>query len=76
MPDQFEDLQFTVVTRVTPVREGGRIIVHAYGPYSRNDAASVSRMLKNDAVREGYANRSEVSTCKLQEPLDFRPERS
>jgi hypothetical protein len=69
----FEDRQFAVVTRVTPVREGGRIIVHAYGPYSRNDAASVARVLKNDAVRQGFADRSEVSTCKLQDSLENLP---
>ncbi len=62
MPDE-DDKQYAVVTRVTPVREGGRIIVHAYGPYNRNEAHRISASLKRDAMREGYAHRSEVSIC-------------
>jgi hypothetical protein len=60
-----DEKQYTVVTRVTPVREGGRTIVVAYGPYSRNRAGSVSAMFKRQAVLEGYADRSEVSICTL-----------
>jgi hypothetical protein len=59
------DKQYAVVTRVTPVREGGRTIVHTYGPYDRNKAGAVSRRMKADALREGYANRSEISICTL-----------
>lgn len=60
--------QFAVVTRVTPVREGGRIIVHTYGPYDRNKASRIARQLKASAIMEGYANRCEVSTCTLLDP--------
>jgi hypothetical protein len=60
-----DEKQYAVVTRVTPVREGGRIIVHTYGPYSRKKAGAVSAQLKRDAIREGYAHRSEVSMCTL-----------
>lgn len=60
-----EGRQFVVVTRVSPVRERGRIMVHAYGPYDRNQAQSVSRRIKRDAVRNGYAARIEVSVCTL-----------
>jgi hypothetical protein len=56
---------YTVVTRVTPVREGGRTIVHAYGPYTKDKAKRIQQDLKMDAVLGGYSNRSEVSCCKL-----------
>jgi hypothetical protein len=57
--------EYTVVTRVKPVREGGRIMVHAYGPYTKDVAKRVQRQLKFDAVKGNYSNRSEVSCCKL-----------
>jgi hypothetical protein len=60
-----ENRQFAVVTRVTPVREGGRILVHTYGPYDRRKAQNVSQRMKRDAVREGYADRIEISVCTL-----------
>jgi len=63
------DKQYAVVTRVTPVRLGGRIMVHAYGPYTKNEAASISRELKRDLIREGLAHRSEVSICTLMNSL-------
>lgn len=59
------DKQYAVVTRVTPVRDGGRIIVHAYGPYSKPRAQSIAQRMKATAVREGYAYRSEISVCTL-----------
>jgi hypothetical protein len=57
--------EYTVVSRVTPVREGGRIMVHAYGPYTKDIAIRVQRELKLNAVNGRYSNRSEVSCCKL-----------
>lgn len=62
--------QYAVVTRVTPVREGGRTVVHTYGPYTKSRAQGEAQKIKRDAMREGYAHRAEVSVCTL---LDFCP---
>lgn len=61
--------QYVVTTRVLPVRENGRVIRHAYGPYSHLDALSAKNEIRQDARQQGYVNRLEVSVLKLvQEP--------
>lgn len=68
-----EDKQYAVVTRVTPVREGGRIIVHTYGPHDLNKAKGIQRRLKAEAIADGYANRVEISVCTLQDIAPGEP---
>lgn len=60
-----EEKQYAVVTRVKPVREGGRIIVHTYGPYSKGVASRVSQRMKRRAARDGWSHRAEISICTL-----------
>jgi hypothetical protein len=57
-----------IVTRVTPVREGGRIIVHAYGPYAQGYANEQRQKMLREADKLGYRNRLEVSVCKMLDP--------
>jgi hypothetical protein len=59
--------QYVVVTRATPVREGGRTIVHVYRAGSASQAAAMRRDFKEQAREENYSNRLEVSVCKVLE---------
>jgi hypothetical protein len=61
--------QYVVTTRVLPVRENGKIIRHAYGPYPKLEALGVKREIRADARLLGYVGRLEVNVLKLvQEP--------
>lgn len=63
-----------VVTRVTPVREGGRTIVHTYGLHTHNRALEIRRRMMSEALAIGYRERLEVSACKMLDPKAWRPE--
>jgi hypothetical protein len=58
---------YVVMTRVTPVRAGGRIIVHTYGPYTKSKAQSVKAEFLRAARELKYADRLEVNACKVLE---------
>lgn len=60
-----ETPEYVVVTRVTPVRAGGRIIVHTYGPYTKSKGQAVKARFLREAQELGYASRLEVNCCKL-----------
>lgn len=56
--------QYFVVTRVTPIREGGRIVVHVYGPYTQSRGQGLKKTWLREAKELGYADRLEVNVCK------------
>lgn len=60
-----EKQEYVVVTRVTPVREGGRIIVHTYGLYTKSQAQVVRQKFLTEARQLRYADRLEVNACKV-----------
>jgi hypothetical protein len=59
---------YVLVTRVTPIREGGKAITHAYGPYTKDQAVYNKTKTIADARRIGYLNRITVSVCKMLDP--------
>lgn len=58
--------QFAVVTRMAPVKMGGRIKVRTYGPFDRKTAMSTAQRLKRKASSTGIASLIEISCCTLQ----------
>lgn len=57
-----------VVTRAAPVREGGRVITHVYGPYTKNQVIDIRRKMLKNAEELGYRNRIEVTACRMLDP--------
>lgn len=57
-----------VVTRAAPVKEGGRVIVHTYGPFTKDMANHHRKKILMDAEQLGYAWRLEVSACRMLDP--------
>lgn len=59
------DQKYVVVTRVTPIREGGRIVVHTYGPFTLSAGQHQKAKFLKEAKELGYAERLEVNCCKM-----------
>ena len=60
--------QYVLVTRYA--EPGKRVIVHAYGPYTKNEAAKGKREVLKEAAQWGQTQWLSASVCKLWKEED------